>query len=381
MAFSFSFPLSTVGEPVPHPKPRKAVVVRPEVSKRRLAPPCPLSRNLSSDSSYVDCLSNVPAHSSTGNSTTDASSNLTDGKISVGSNCGSFVGGEEMLEVCSNCTTSEDEVFMTPEYQSERCFNYNSVVLKGKNETELTDNNTDDKANNERKLSINDDQESVEAFSIGDGAIEERESNKVSVEASSTGDKDDDNRKSSINESEVNVEACSNQNSTLVRTKRGSVDSTKSVSGQEKKLCAVISTVPKCDHLSPLDVKDALAQGKEWEPKKARIPRTASKSNDFEVNTLERQKRHLTSHAEDITFALNLNVNPNLLPDQLRELDTDLAQQPKEEQDTESRGVGGEKSCVAVGPSGACCISLTRTRTQLFLVVQVLKQFSMLGSL
>ncbi|KAF3428574.1 hypothetical protein E2986_05593 [Frieseomelitta varia] len=344
-----------IGEPVPLPKPRKAV--RPEVSKRRLAPSSPLSRTtLSSDSSYVDCLSNVPARPSTGSFTNDASSNLTDRKISVRSSCGSFVGGEEMLEVCSNCTTSEDEVFMTPEYQSGRSFNYNLVVLEGKNETEPIDNDTDDRANNERKLSISEDQESVEAASIDDGDIEERKSSEASVEASSTSDKADDNRKLSINESEVNVEACSDQNSTLVRTKRGSVDSTRSVSGQEKKLCAVISTMPKCDHLSSLNVKDTLAQGKEWEPKKARIPRTASKSNDFEVNTLERQKRHLTSHAEDITFALNLNVNPNLLPDQLREFDTDLAQQPQleEQDDTESRGVGEEKSsCVAVGSSDA----------------------------
>ncbi|XP_043507010.1 uncharacterized protein LOC122527152 isoform X2 [Frieseomelitta varia] len=358
---STRLPRKRVGEPVPLPKPRKAV--RPEVSKRRLAPSSPLSRTtLSSDSSYVDCLSNVPARPSTGSFTNDASSNLTDRKISVRSSCGSFVGGEEMLEVCSNCTTSEDEVFMTPEYQSGRSFNYNLVVLEGKNETEPIDNDTDDRANNERKLSISEDQESVEAASIDDGDIEERKSSEASVEASSTSDKADDNRKLSINESEVNVEACSDQNSTLVRTKRGSVDSTRSVSGQEKKLCAVISTMPKCDHLSSLNVKDTLAQGKEWEPKKARIPRTASKSNDFEVNTLERQKRHLTSHAEDITFALNLNVNPNLLPDQLREFDTDLAQQPQleEQDDTESRGVGEEKSsCVAVGSSGACCISLT----------------------
>ncbi|XP_043507009.1 uncharacterized protein LOC122527152 isoform X1 [Frieseomelitta varia] len=352
---STRLPRKRVGEPVPLPKPRKAV--RPEVSKRRLAPSSPLSRTtLSSDSSYVDCLSNVPARPSTGSFTNDASSNLTDRKISVRSSCGSFVGGEEMLEVCSNCTTSEDEVFMTPEYQSGRSFNYNLVVLEGKNETEPIDNDTDDRANNERKLSISEDQESVEAASIDDGDIEERKSSEASVEASSTSDKADDNRKLSINESEVNVEACSDQNSTLVRTKRGSVDSTRSVSGQEKKLCAVISTMPKCDHLSSLNVKDTLAQGKEWEPKKARIPRTASKSNDFEVNTLERQKRHLTSHAEDITFALNLNVNPNLLPDQLREFDTDLAQQPQleEQDDTESRGVGEEKSsCVAVGSSDA----------------------------
>ncbi|KAK9305573.1 hypothetical protein QLX08_003366 [Tetragonisca angustula] len=352
---STRLPRKRVGEPVPLPKPRKAV--RPEVSKRRLAPSSPLSRTtLSSDSSYVDCLSNVPARPSTGSSTNDASSNLTDGKISVRSSCGSFVGGEEMLEVCSNCTTSEDEVFMTPKYQSGRSFNYNPVVSEGKNETELTDNNTDDRANNERRLSISEDQESVEAPSVDDGDIEERESSEASAEASSTSDKADGNSKLSINESEVNVEACSDQNSTLVRTKRGSVDSTRSVSGQEKKLCAVISTMPKCDHLSSYNVKDTLAQGKEWEPKKARIPRTASKSNDFEVNTLERQKRHLTSHAVDITFALNLNVNPNLLPDQLREFDTDLAQRPQleEHDDTESRGVGGEKSsCVAVGSSDA----------------------------
>ncbi|XP_071873898.1 uncharacterized protein isoform X2 [Bombus fervidus] len=286
-------PRKRVGEPVPLPKPRKVATTRPEVPKRKLKPPSPLSRTLSSDSSYVDCLSNAPAHSSTGSYITDSSSN-----------CGSSIKGEEKLDVCSNYSTSEDEVFMTPGHQSEASFDYSSIDLEEKSQTNSTDttlnNDIDDGANSERKLSINEDK--------------------------------------------VNVEASLNQDSTLVKSELGTVSSKNS--SQEKKLCAVISTMPKCDHLSSLSIKDTISQNKEWEglkePKKARIPRTASKSNDFEVNTLEKQKRHLTSHAEDITFALNLNVNPSLLSDR------DLVQQSREEQDTESQDVGGEKSPVAV---------------------------------
>ncbi|XP_033365339.1 protein cordon-bleu-like isoform X2 [Bombus vosnesenskii] len=285
-------PRKRVGEPVPLPKPRKAATIRPEVPKRKLKPPSPLSRTLSSDSSYVDSLSNAPAHSSTGSFITDSSSN-----------CGSSIKGEEKLDVCSNYSTSEDEVFMTPGHLSEASFDYSSIDLEEKNQTNSTDtalnNDIDDGANGERKLSINEDK---------------------------------------VNEASLN------QDSTMVRSELSTVSSKNS--SQEKKLCAVISTMPKCDHLSSLSIKDTVSQSKEWEglkePKKARIPRTASKSNDFEVNALEKQKRHLTSHAEDITFALNLNVNPSLLSDR------DLAQQSREEQDTESQDVGGEKSPVAV---------------------------------
>ncbi|XP_068986017.1 serine-rich adhesin for platelets-like isoform X3 [Bombus flavifrons] len=281
-----------VGEPVPLPKPRKAATIRPEVPKRKLKPPSPLSRTLSSDSSYVDSLSNAPAHSSTGSFITDSSSN-----------CGSFIKGEEKLDVCSNYSTSEDEVFMTPGHLSEASFDYSSIDLEEKSQTNSTDttlnNDIDDGANGERKLSTNEDK---------------------------------------VNEASLN------QDSTLVRSELSTVSSKNS--SQEKKLCAVISTMPKCDHLSSLNIKDTVSQSKEWEglkePKKARIPRTASKSNDFEVNALEKQKRHLTSHAEDITFALNLNVNSSLLSDR------DLVQQSREEQDTESQDVGGEKSPVAV---------------------------------
>ncbi|XP_033198489.2 uncharacterized protein LOC117161224 isoform X4 [Bombus vancouverensis nearcticus] len=285
-------PRKRVGEPVPLPKPRKAATIRPEVPKRKLKPPSPLSRTLSSDSSYVDSLSNAPAHSSTGSFITDSSSN-----------CGSSIKGEEKLDVCSNYSTSEDEVFMTPGHLSEASFDYSSIDLEEKNQTNSTDtalnNDIDDGANGERKLSINEDK---------------------------------------VNEASLN------QDSTMVRSELSTVSSKNS--SQEKKLCAVISTMPKCDHLSSLSIKDTVSQSKEWEglkePKKARIPRTASKSNDFEINALEKQKRHLTSHAEDITFALNLNVNPSLLSDR------DLIQQSREEQDTESQDVGGEKSPVAV---------------------------------
>ncbi|XP_076636797.1 uncharacterized protein LOC143349430 isoform X2 [Colletes latitarsis] len=87
----------------------------------------------------------------------------------------------------------------------------------------------------------------------------------------------------------------------------------------------VISTIPKCEYLKlltneqpPLQfgegkmARDRKAEGGKSanDHKRIRIPRTASKSNDFETNALEKQKRHLTS-SDDITFALNINMASN----------------------------------------------------------------------
>lgn len=314
MASSFSFLLSTVGEPVPLPKPRKAATMRPEVSKRKLAPPSPLITIPNSDSNHVDCLLNASTRSSTRSCTDDENLNMTDEKSyteNVGSSNGIFFKSEEKLDIASNCSTSEDEIFMTPGIdQVEANFDYSSIKLEEKNNIE-TMNST-----------LKDD---------NDGTNCEAESN--------------------IDGNKENIGISFNQDSTMVKSLvHGSIP-IKGTSSHEKKLCAVISTMPKCDHLNTISVNNTIAQYKELEtlkePKRSKIPRTASKSNDFEINPLEKQKRHLTAHAEDIMFALNLNVTSSI--DLLFE---------KEKQDTSSQGVGGEKSYVAVGPSGACCISL-----------------------
>ncbi|XP_017759001.1 PREDICTED: uncharacterized protein LOC108549933 isoform X2 [Eufriesea mexicana] len=290
-----------VGEPVPLPKPRKAAPMRPEVPKRKLAPPCPLITIPSSDSNHVDCLLNASTRSSTRSCTDDENLNMTDEKSyteSVGSSNGIFFKSEEKLDIASDCSTSEDEIFMTPGIdQIEASFDYSSINLEEKNKIESMN------------LTLKDDD---------DGANYEVESN--------------------IDGNKENIDISLNQDSTIKNVHSSIL--IKGTSSQEKKLCAVISTMPKCDHLNTLSVNNTVTQESLKEPKRGKILRTASKSNDFEINSLEKQKRHLTSHAEDIMFALNLNVTSSI----------DLLSE-KEKQDTGSQGVGGEKSYVAVGPS------------------------------
>lgn len=306
--------------------------------KRKLAPPSPLSRTLSSSSSNVDCLP------STASSASDASSG-----IPCGTSVDSFEsarrssvrsGGKpesgEKVDATSVCSTSEDEVFLTPEIdQSEACFDCNSITLEEKEEGSL-------------KMVGNSGKESSNHEVREDG---------------------DQSAKSSA----------------------------RSTPRQEKKLCAVISTVPKCAHLDLLaesgDLLSNVERGKKAqekqsaeakagvdevtaqnrEPKRARIPRTASKSNDFETNTLEKQKRHLTSHAEDITFALNLNVTSN------------VGLRQKEQRDNRCQDVGGGELHHGLGGSGACCISLLGGGGRLFfflasfqVTTNVLKDFGTL---
>ncbi|KOC67950.1 Cordon-bleu protein-like 1 [Habropoda laboriosa] len=289
-----------VGEPVPLPMPRMTATMRPEVPKRNLAPPPLLSRILSSDFSNVDRLSNAPVQPSTGSSANDACSSVTE---NVGFSTISFTRSEEKLEVTSDCFTSEDEDFFTPGIeQSQASFDYNLVVLEEQNKVESLPY---DRSNCKQDLSIDEDKENVETLS---------------------------NQKTALPKSE--------QNSSMIK---------------ERALCAVISTIPKCNHLDSLTMDSTVTQNKEREvlkdSKKVRIPRTASKSNDFEINSLERQKRHLTSHAEDITFALNLNVasNVGLLSDKSVEFDRDFAQPSKE--DNDCHGVVGEKFHLAEGTS------------------------------
>lgn len=327
MVSSFSFLLSIVAVPVPHPKPRNTTTIRPEVAKRKLISPSPLSRTLSSNSNNIECLSNDSAQSNIENFTTDANSYVTDAKSYTdndGSSRRSSIKCEEKLEISCNYFTNEKEIFMIPTGESEASFDYSSEILEKydfkspnikNNDDNDDDNNNDNRIDHKQELNINMNKENVKNFL--------------------------------------------NEDSILTKNDLMSI---KSTYGQEKKLCAVISTMPKCNHLNKLYINDMTTQCKEGEylkdPKKTKIPRTASKSNDFEVNSLEKQKRHLTSHAEDITFALNLNVTSILLPEQSREVDKNFAQLPKTKKNTDSKDVGEEKSCITVGSSGACCISL-----------------------
>ncbi|XP_028524954.1 cordon-bleu protein-like 1 isoform X2 [Apis cerana] len=309
-----------VAVPVPHPKPRNTTTIRPEVAKRKLISSSPLNRTLSSNSNNIDCLSNDSAQSNIENFTTDANSYVIDAKSytdSDGSSKRNSVRCEEKLKVSYNYFINEKEVFMIPARENEANFNYNSEILEKydykstnikSDDDDDNDNNNDNRIDHKQKLNINMDKE--------------------------------------------NIENSLNGNSILTSS---DLASTKNTYGQEKKFCAVISTMPKCNHLNKLYINDMITQTKEGEclkdPKKAKIPRTASKSNDFEVNSLEKQKRHLTSHAEDITFALNLNVTSILLPDQSREVDKNFAQLPKTKKNTDSKDVVEEKSCITMGSS------------------------------
>lgn len=303
-ASSVSFPLSTVGEPVPLPKPRAAIAAKPEPPKRKLAPPSTLSRVLSLDSNNVNSLSNAPPHQSVANvanpSPTDENSSG-----SVGPKRGHSAGPEEKLDIASGASTSEDELYFTPGVdQTAETFDFRSTTPGDQRETDCV-------------------------FTEAEG-----------------------NEELGPEEDKENVETFANQSSTPQRRVQDFLIA-KGTLGQEGKLCAVISTIPKCEHLDTLSVDYRILQSKDGskDHRRTRIPRTASNLNDFETNSLERQKRHLTSHAEDITFALNLNVASNVgsKSDEI-ELSADGAQ----EAGAEVRD-GGGKTHFPVGASGACC--------------------------
>ncbi|KAM0726421.1 Cordon-bleu protein-like 1 [Formica fusca] len=104
---------------------------------------------------------------------------------------------------------------------------------------------------------------------------------------------------------------------------------------KNKEMCTVISTIPKCDHFDVIKEDDTLnsiikysiaenvnescqklqtAQSEESNnsmknAKRTKVIRSQSKSDDFEMDTLKRQKRYFTSSPEDIAHALNLNFS------------------------------------------------------------------------
>ncbi|EFN65152.1 Cordon-bleu protein-like 1 [Camponotus floridanus] len=104
---------------------------------------------------------------------------------------------------------------------------------------------------------------------------------------------------------------------------------------RNKDTCTVISTIPKCDHFDVIREDDTLndiikcniaenanesspklgieGRGEESNnvkiTKRTKVIRSQSSSDDFEMDTLKRQKRYLTSPPEDIVHALNLNFS------------------------------------------------------------------------
>ncbi|XP_076299045.1 uncharacterized protein LOC143218036 isoform X3 [Lasioglossum baleicum] len=323
-------PRKRVGKPAPLPKPRKTSTnsntsVKPQVLKRKLAPPSPSSR-MPNASSIEDHL--APASFNSEATGSDASSNVfpetSASSNSINSSRRSSARSDETvgkLEVTSACSVSEDEVFFTPraDLSQQPIFDYNSITLEEKHDEE--------------------------------GAMTKMSSKKQNTIAET----------SSLDCSSITSEEKDEEDDTITRmplkeqTKQSPSTPKKAV-GQEKKLCAVISTMPKCKHLDDLteskgnllfkerraetkvNVNSASSETGEG-TRRPRIPRTASKLNDFETNPLEKQKRHFTSHAEDFTFALNLNVASNL---------RNLAQHSGDE-DAGLQGEGGGISSCGLG--------------------------------
>ncbi|XP_076651967.1 uncharacterized protein LOC143358595 isoform X2 [Halictus rubicundus] len=359
-------PRKRVGEPVPLPKPRKTSTssntsVRPQVLKRKLAPPFPSSRKPIA-SSIVDHL--APAYSSSETTGSDASSNVlpvtSASSNSVDSSRRSSARSDqtvEKLEIASACSVSEDEMFFTPTAdQSLATFDYDSLTLEEKHEEEGAMTNMPSKKQNSiAKIS------SLDHNSITSEQKDEEEGTMTKMLSKNQ----TSIHKTSFDCSSITSEEKDEEDDTITRMPsqqqiKQSPSTPKKAADQEKKLCAVISTMPKCKHLDDLaESKGSLLFKKRRAEMKAnvsstssengegarrpRIPRTASKSNDFETNPLGKQKRHFTSHAEDFTFALNLNVASNL---------GNLAQHPGDE-DVGLQGEGGGISSCGLGAPDA----------------------------
>lgn len=101
----------------------------------------------------------------------------------------------------------------------------------------------------------------------------------------------------------------------------------------EKETCTVISTIPKCEHLNAIkedstsngiakreiaeDI-DKLCEKRHNYPhkelsstrnaKRTKVVRSQSKSDDFEMDTLKKQRRYLTLPPSNVAHALNLNL-------------------------------------------------------------------------
>lgn len=134
----------------------------------------------------------------------------------------------------------------------------------------------------------------------------------------------------SSSEIEENIEAAK-----YLRPKDAITDTEVKNLEKNKEMCMVISTIPKCDHFDVIQEDDTLnsiikyniagnvnescqklqtgqsekSNNSMKSAKRAKVIRSQSKSDDFEMDILKRQKRYLTSSPEDIAHALNLNFS------------------------------------------------------------------------
>lgn len=75
--------------------------------------------------------------------------------------------------------------------------------------------------------------------------------------------------------------------------------------------CAVISTIPKCDHVEPYTDDDfgmSLESNDSNSKKQRKIVRSQSEMSHFDFGSAEKHSRHLTTQGEAFTFALNPNL-------------------------------------------------------------------------
>ncbi|XP_031789631.1 uncharacterized protein LOC100123943 isoform X3 [Nasonia vitripennis] len=75
--------------------------------------------------------------------------------------------------------------------------------------------------------------------------------------------------------------------------------------------CAVISTIPKCDHVEPYTDGDfgmSLESNDSNGKKQRKVVRSQSEMSHFDFGPAEKHSRHLTTQGEAFTFALNPNL-------------------------------------------------------------------------
>ncbi|XP_036148189.1 LOW QUALITY PROTEIN: uncharacterized protein LOC105832213 [Monomorium pharaonis] len=125
------------------------------------------------------------------------------------------------------------------------------------------------------------------------------------------------------------------QKETIFSIETGTEEKVQAVNPEKgKESCTVISTIPKCEHLDAIrengalnnvakhyvivedidelcekvsnNTREELSGAKS--AKRTRLIRSQSKSHDFEIDTLKKQKRYFTLPSEDIVHAVNLKL-------------------------------------------------------------------------
>ncbi|KAG7212499.1 hypothetical protein KM043_012810 [Ampulex compressa] len=284
----------------------------PKPPKRRIPPPSPLSRTIHADSSNLDNPPDAPRV-------------------------------ERTFESPSTSSISDVQRPVA---------NENGVAGADTSRVEDHENNSDSHISSEGTRS-----RQVEVFEILEEARAKQEE-ASSAHFDATGEQPCRPRRNNArrvddaiasSEREKGVEDARVQGESAMRTMKSEVAS-------DKRSCTVISTIPKCEHFdltteddddrrnmgdfgAPLDragttldsmtsrglvqssveaeegPNDVGIQNVEMiregvrNAKRARMLRSMSKTNDFEINSAMKQKKHLSSNAEDITCALNLSLS------------------------------------------------------------------------